>query len=457
MRTTSLIGHFIELYDLVRGSTRPADNVVKEFFRARHYLGSKDRRFINEVTYGILRNHRLLHYLIENTETVRLRGGFRGSTPSVALYAAYVVVLVGTPPGEVSPDLESLWRVYAPTVECGGFLVELARVPHPSGEADPVRRLSLVYSFPEFVVREWIERFGFEEAEQMCGSLNLPAPTCIRVNTLKATVEECRENLQREGVDSRPTLLSPVGLILEKRTNVGGLQTFRRGFFELQDEGSQIISYLVDPAPGSIVVDACAGGGGKTLHLAALMQNRGELYAIDVDDRRLGNIGARVQRAGITTVRILSQTRDRALIEGLKGRADAVLVDVPCSGVGTFRRNPGVKRTLTGEFVNHIAGKQRAILERSADLVRPGGTLVYSTCTLLERENENVVRDVLEARTDFKMQPAAGRLRVRGIHVEQQSDFLTLLPHRTGTDGFFAGVFVRSAWDGSRSSRHGRN
>lgn len=444
MRKSSLIGHFIELYDRIQGSTRPADTIVSEFFRARHYLGSKDRRFISELTYGVLRNHRLLQYFVVHTDTAGPPGPLKPPIPSIALCAAYQTLLNTISIDEVCADVQSLWRVHVPAVDCGKFLADLARVPHPSGESDPVRRLSLVYSFPEFVVGEWIERFGLGEAERMCASLNLPAPTCIRVNTLKATVEECRRDLQGEGIQSRTTALSPVGLLLEKRANVGSLRTFKNGFFELQDEGSQIISYLANPSPGSVIVDACAGGGGKTLHLAALMQNTGELYAVDVDDRRLGNIVIRLQRAGVTIARVLSPTRDQAPIENLRRRADVVLVDAPCSGVGTFRRNPGAKRTLKKEFVDHISGIQREILERSAELVRPGGRLVYSTCTLVTKENESVVSDFLRARPDFNIQPVGGILQAWGIHVEHRSDMLMLLPHKTGSDGFFAASFVRS-------------
>ena len=206
--------------------------------------------------------------------------------------------------------------------------------------SDPVRRIATLYSFPAFVVKEWVRRYGEDDAELLCRSLNQPAPITIRVNSLKTSVEECRRALEGEGIGARRTKISPSGLVLEKRVNVNGLECFRRGLFEMQDEGSQILSLLVDPQPGELVVDACAGAGGKTLHLAALMNGTGELLAVDVEEYRLRNLRERVRRAGISHVRALLAGRDDPAIAGWSAKADRVLIDAPCTGVGTFRRNP---------------------------------------------------------------------------------------------------------------------
>ncbi|MEK9136757.1 MAG: methyltransferase domain-containing protein, partial [Bacteroidota bacterium] len=295
------------------------------------------------------------------------------------------------------------------------------------------------------VNKEWIERFGPEETEQLCATLNSPAPITIRVNTLAATQEHCLSVLRQEGLEAQPTRLSPVGLILSKRFNTQSLQPFKQGHFEMQDEGSQLLSMLVQPSPGSTVVDACAGSGGKTLHLAALMNNIGRLVAVDIEEYRLKNIRERLRRAGVSIVETLLASRDQESILTLKENADAVLIDAPCSGVGTFRRNPGAKLTFTESFVESVAKTQREVLDQYCALVKPGGRLVYCTCTLLGKENEDQVASFLERHPEFELQSAPAILLQQQVKVDASSPFLTLLPHKTTTDGFFAAVMTRKA------------
>jgi 16S rRNA (cytosine967-C5)-methyltransferase len=191
------------------------------------------------------------------------------------------------------------------------------------------------------------------------------------------------------------------------------------------------------------VVDACAGGGGKTLHLAAMMMNRGEVVALDVDEMRLKNLTERTRRAGAAIVRSTVIDRTAGLPADLAGRADAVLVDAPCSGVGTFRRNPAAKLTFTGDFVVAASRTQKNLLSTYAGLVRPGGRLVYSTCTLLRQENEDIVEGFVSEHPDFSFLSAPDLLRSRAVQVPGEGPFLTLFPHQTSTDGFFAAVLVR--------------
>jgi 16S rRNA (cytosine967-C5)-methyltransferase len=310
-------------------------------------------------------------------------------------------------------------------------------------EADPAQRLSICHSMPETIVREWLERFGEDETEQLCAASNLPAPTTIRVNTLMCTVEECQSLLGEEEVKTTRTALSPVGLILEKRINAHALRAFRQGAFELQDEGSQLLSLLVAPASGALVVDACAGAGGKTLHLAALMRNSGSIVAIDSEPRRLESLRERAARAGVSIVQLCSA--NDPLIGQWKVRADAVLIDAPCTGVGTFRRNPGAKSLFAKQSVADAVERQRAIVNEYSQLVRPGGRLVYATCSLLTEENEEVVNQFQRDHPDFRYVSASEILRRQGIVLPSPLPFLTLLPHRTGTDGFFAAVLEKEA------------
>jgi 16S rRNA (cytosine967-C5)-methyltransferase len=444
MRRSSLFGHVIELYDVIRGSRRPADLIVKEFFRARHYLGGRDRRFISEMTYGLVRHFKLIQIYAEEVLQQNRCSPFPGGAPSIVLLGIYLTKLMHETPDALVPDLCGLWRVYVPDNDCKAFLEAASSVSLPATiERNSSRDLATRFSLPETVVQEWIERYGVIEAESLCASLNSPAPIAIRVNTLATNPTECQAVLLAEGIDAQRTTLSPVGLRLSKRINAQAIQSFKRGYFELQDEGSQLISMLVGATPGSAIVDACAGGGGKTLHLAAIMNNTGNLLAIDTDENRLNNIRERLRRARVSNVRLCLAGRDREAIADWQGKADAVLVDAPCSGVGTFRRNPGAKLLFTEEFVDTIAMTQQEVLEQYSKLVKPGGRLVYSTCTLLKKENEDRVAEFLSHHADFELLSAREVLSTCGVVVDSPSPFLTLFPHKTTTDGFFAAVMRR--------------
>ncbi|HCV43422.1 MAG TPA: RNA methyltransferase [Bacteroidetes bacterium] len=444
MKRSSLIGHIIELHDAICSSKLPADIIIKEFFKSRHYLGAKDRRFISEVVYGLVRNYKLIQaYAAESARTIGVVT-FPRNVPSILLIGVYFARIMKESPDAMLPDISGLWRVYLPEIDCRRFLESATSALLPAAiENDPLKSIATRFSMPEVIVREWIERYGNAEAESLCASLNSPAPITIRVNTLATTVAQCRATLKDEGIEPEPTTLSPFGLKLEKRVNTQALASFKRGYFEMQDEGSQLLSMLVGAVPGATIVDACAGGGGKTLHLGALMNNMGTLIAIDVDKRRLDNIRERVRRAGVSIADILLADRDQDAIHNWTGKANAVLIDAPCTGVGTFRRNPGAKLTFTDDFVDAVAKTQREVLERYSPLVKPGGRLVYSTCTLLKKENEDQVSWFLSEHHDFELVSAPEMLTEQGIRVESGTPFLSLLPHRTTTDGFFAAVMVR--------------
>lgn len=440
MRPSSLVGHVVELLGLVESNSSPADDIVKEFFRKRHYLGSKDRRFISDTLFDLLRHYRKARVFAEEASR---HIGLPAFSP-LALYIAYAVQIRHEERAAIIPAVESNWRIMFPRVEIGAFLDALAGVRVPASVLEsPVRHLAFEHSLPGFIVGEWMERFGQEETSRLCEALNQQAPTVIRVNILKCSREQCRARLADEGIESEPTSLSPFGLALRKRVNLASLQSFKEGWFEIQDEGSQLLSLLVEAEPGQIVVDACAGGGGKTLHLAAMMRNEGELYAIDVDEARLTNIRPRLARSGVKIVRLYHAYRERQAIKALVNRADAVLVDAPCSGVGTFRRNPGAKLRVSESFVKQMHETQKGVLDEYSSLVRAGGRLVYSTCTLLRNENEEVVEEFLSRHPGFELISAGEVLARQGISYTGFSPYLLLFPHLTGTDGFFAAVMRR--------------
>ncbi len=431
MKLSSLVGHTVELLDLFRGGHTPADDLLSDFYRKRRYLGARDRRWIGRVYYGVLRNFKKLRALI----TRNLTGpGQRDDNPiaSIMFVIAHEILMGETPWEEVAEQCQGLWMVVGPNVECSRFCGELARGDRSIG-GSPLERISTEFSMPTFVVHQWLLRFGEEETANLCSALNSAARISMRVNTLRTSVEACAEALHAEGIEVHRSDLAPEGLITDHRMGVQGLKSYQAGLFEMQDEGSQVISLLVDPQPGETVLDACAGAGGKSLHLAAMMKNTGTLLVRDSSERRLGLAAERAARAGVTILK----TVDSA--ESAEGTMDRILVDAPCSGVGTFRRNPGLKMVVTEAYVRSRADIQRGILSHCAPLVKRGGRLVYATCSLLREENEDVVAWFLEQYRDYALVPPP---QVSSGVVEGGT--LTLLPHRTGTDGFFAAILVRS-------------
>lgn len=308
-----------------------------------------------------------------------------------------------------------------------------------------IQRIGIEQSFPDWMVLKFVEYYGESEAEKICISLNEQAPITLRVNTLKSTVEQCQDKLRNEGIETTRTPYSPVGLNLSKRTNVFSLAAFKEGYFEVQDEGSQLLTLIIDPKPNVKLLDACAGAGGKTLAFAALMKNRGEIYAVDIHGFRLEELRKRTKRAGVQNVRVQEIQTLEDLAERYAGFFDIVLVDAPCSGLGTIRRNPGMKWLVTGQTVREVSEKQISILHSSAPLVKLGGKLIYATCTLLREENENVVEGFLPAHPDFRISDASGSAERWSIAGAAAGKYIKLLPHLHGTDGFFCAVLEKQA------------
>lgn len=436
MRLASLIGHVAEVLDFIRASSNPADRIAQEFFRKRKYLGARDRRFITETLYGVIRNYRLLQTYLSSI-ALPLQDS------SLSYCTAYCLKFGGQHLDGLRSEIDALWRMAHPDIEISEFLEKICEVTLSEDILeDPTKRISVQNSFPDSIVLEWIDRFGENEANALCKSLNRPAPTVLRVNHLKATREECAARLREENVATTATSISPVGLVAEKRFHAQSLRAFGEGLFEIQDEGSQIISFLVNPSPGEVVVDACAGGGGKSLHLASIMEDTGKVIAIDVDRSRLAGISERVKRTGLNCIEARHTTEYPAVIH--EQGADRVLVDAPCSGSGTYRRNPDAKMRFREEGIVQLNDIQRSVLEEYAKLVRPGGILVYATCSLLRSENEDVVEWFLNRHTEYSLRSTSEALGKHSVTLNSSSDYLFLTPHLHGSDGFFAAVIGRN-------------
>lgn len=302
-------------------------------------------------------------------------------------------------------------------------------------------QLAARHSMPAPVMERWIAKFGLDEATALAAALGEPAPVVIRANRHRGTREELHRLLAEEGYDSKPTGTAPDALALNERTDIISRECFRDGWFEMQDEASQLVSIALDPRPGWRVLDACAGAGGKTLHLSALMKNKGEICAHDTRAERAVELKARLRRAGADNVRVLEP-------KGAAGRApyDAVLIDAPCLGLGTLRRNPDLawRGTIATRMADVVA-MQWETLRAYAPLVKPGGILVYAVCSFEPEETTELLARFEKEYPMFRpdsLERAFSFNDVQDLVTEGQSQLL-LLPHRQGTDGFFLARWKR--------------
>jgi 16S rRNA (cytosine967-C5)-methyltransferase len=426
----------LEAYGAIRHEGRLADRALERTLRTKRHLHSSERRAVAERVYSLLRSQITVDRLLAVA-----RPGLEELPTSRqdALRLGASRILQGD---EAAPVVEALGL----SDEDAAALARLPGAAEVLDRLPEAERFAVSASLPPFLAERIRVELG-PEADAFAAAINERAPLVARVNLLKTDREELLERLRKEGLDCSPTELSALGIRLDTRVNAFSLPPFREGWFEIQDEGSQLLGMLVD-APPTRVVDACAGAGGKTLQLAAQMHNRGELFALDVDEGRLDELRQRARRAGVHNVRARKIPSDDSALEelsGLRDRADRVLIDAPCTGSGTFRRKPDARYRLRPEDIPAFAAKQSALLLRFASLVKPGGRLIYGTCSVFTEENEAVVEDFLKSRPDFSVRPASDLLGAEVGPKTTRGGFLRVAPHPHGTDGFFGAVLVRGS------------
>jgi 16S rRNA (cytosine967-C5)-methyltransferase len=426
----------LEAYGFVRHEGRLADRALDFTLRHKKHLYSNERRAVAERVYALLRRQRTVDFLLEHAHRDFTR---MDKTRQDVVRLAASRILHGE-------EVDAVARTSALTATDAAALARLPEAARALEALPKEKRFPIAASVPDFLGPRLREVFG-ADAERALEAMNERGPLTVRVNGFKGDRERLRALLAEEGVTATPTPLSPLGLILDTRTNAFSLTAFRDGWFEIQDEGSQLLGMLVD-APPTKVVDACAGAGGKTLQLAVQMKNRGDLYALDVEETRMDELRKRARRDGVHNVRTQlipaeGPEVDTALAP-LKGKADRVLVDAPCSGTGTFRRKPDARYRLTPEMIDDHVARQKRLLERFCHLVKPGGRLIYGTCSVLREENEAVVEDFLAKHPDFSVRPVAEELGPELGAKVGPGPFLRLAPHLHGTDGFFGAILVRA-------------
>jgi 16S rRNA (cytosine967-C5)-methyltransferase len=419
MHPNALLDLATELLRQVLKLDQPADSVVSTFFRHHRTLGPRERHTLAETTYAVLRQRLLLAHLAQSGS-----GALERRLAALAWQGSETFLR-----GALGPQ-EQKWLAEVNAIDRSGLSEKLR------------------HNLPDWLAGLLKNELG-DDFWPLVQALEQPAPLDLRVNTFKAKREDVRAALAEAGVEAEPTPYSPWGLRVQGKPALQKLEVFTRGDVEVQDEGSQLLAALLAPRRGEMVVDFCAGAGGKTLALGAAMRNTGRLYAFDVSGHRLDALKPRLARSGLSNVypaQIAHERDDR--VKRLAGKIDRVLVDAPCSGLGTLRRNPDLKWRQSPKALEELGAKQRDILASAARLVKPGGRLVYATCSLLRSENEVVAGEFAAANPDFEPMAAGEALAAAQVSRAEELDVdgrLRLWPHRHQTDGFFAAAWQRKA------------
>ncbi|RFP77048.1 RsmB/NOP family class I SAM-dependent RNA methyltransferase [Hydrogenophaga borbori] len=423
MHPIALLDECTALVEAVFRFDHPADAVVARHFRENKSLGPRERATLSDTVYAALRERLKFEWLARSGSGSKWRRlailGFSGDRDFLK---------------SALSEPEKVWLDACARVREDEWLA-----PHR-------------HNLPQWLADALRAQVG-EGFDDLAASLLQPAPLDLRVNALKAKREAALAALRAAGLKAEPTAHSPWGIRLQGKPSLARLPAFVNGELEVQDEGSQLLALLLDAKRGEMVVDFCAGAGGKTLAIGATMRNTGRLYAFDTSAHRLDALKPRLARSGLSNVHPVAIAHERdERIKRLAGKIDRVLVDAPCSGLGTLRRSPDLKWRQTPETVAAQAATQRAILDSAARLLKPGGRLVYATCSLLRDENEAVAEAFSAAQPGFEVEPVApllDALRVPGApslcSLADEGRFLRLWPHRHGTDGFFAAVWRKKA------------
>jgi 16S rRNA (cytosine967-C5)-methyltransferase len=433
---TARLQSILEILQAVIGTARPADGVISHYFRQHRFIGAKDRPALSVVVYAILRHRARLSWwcqLYHEEPNARL------------LLMTWLRLQEGRNTAAVEAEFSGKKFAPAPLSDreqkylkklIGHNLLHHPRMP------DAVRM-----EMPDWLMPHILAQFGEQSTAELAALLE-PAPLDLRVNLLKTTPDAALTELQAESIEATPTPLSPWGLRLGKRLTLPALPAFRDGRVEVQDEGSQLVALLCDARSGMRIADFCAGAGGKTLALAASMRNKGRIIALDVLEKRLTRAAERFRRAGAfnITPQGLQPEGDDPWVQQHQQSFDRVLVDAPCSGSGTWRRNPDARWRFAPTDLEELVAKQQMILSRAASLVKPNGRLIYATCSLLVQENQEQVAWFLARHPEFEILPYQEIWKnFTSVPAPTSEATLQLTPAQHQTDGFFTALFVRRA------------
>ena len=442
---TKTVRHLaVDILNQVQTSQAFASPLVNDCLETNALSGTPDGRLLTHLVYGVLRFQGHLDWILakfyrgdfdkmdEGIKNI-LRVGlyqlkFSDRLPAFAVVDEAVKIAKIIQP-EKSALVNAILRNY---------LRRGQKIPFPSLKNNPAEYIAAFHSHPLWLVKKWINIFGPKETMSLCSANNEIPPLTVRVNTLKTSREEFTQKLTAAGFTATPTNYSPDGIILTD--SAGPIQNtnfFSEGFLRIQDEAAQLISYLINPNSAESILDACAGAGGKATHLAAILKNKGQIVAVDRNPEKIAELKKEATRLGINIIETQTGDLSVGLPDSLKEKFDHVLVDAPCSGLGTLRRNPEIKWRTTEKDLRNFAAAQKVILQNASKAVKKGGCLIYCTCSLLPVENENIIDDFLTRNTNFSLSHSPASINKKMV---DRRGFFHTYPHKHNMDGFFGAI-----------------
>jgi 16S rRNA (cytosine967-C5)-methyltransferase len=427
------------------------DQVLDDTLRKNSFLSRKDRALIHALVYGVLRWQGRLDWIIAYFSKTRLDKIDFEVLNILRLGLFQIIYLSRTPvSAAVNTSVEMSKSVSAPWVVqyVNGLLRNAARkyrlVPFPDMTKDPVSALAVNKSFPKWLVRRWLDRFGLEETGLLCDSINTIPPITLRANTLKTSRKKLVKFLEGDAEKIGLTDHSPDGISLfNPKTSIPELEAFKNGLFQVQDEAAQLVTMALNPKPGDTVLDACAGLGGKTGHIAQRMRNRGKLLAVDNNAKKLSQLEKEMRRLGVSMVTTRVFDLSLPLEINRFGTFDKILLDAPCTGLGVLRRNPDAKWKTKKQNLSYYNKRQSLLLENLSPLVRVNGILAYAVCSMEPEENEAVVKGFLNKHSEFVIESDTMTSGLKGSSLLDSDGYLRTFAHRNNTDCFFSACLKR--------------
>jgi 16S rRNA (cytosine967-C5)-methyltransferase len=409
------------------------------------WLDPRDRGFITEIVYGSVKNRGKLDYVLNQFASTKVNKMDKWTRNLLRLSLYQILFLDKVPDSAAVNEAVKLAKHYGHVDKfvnavLRNILRGMEGIQWPDKAKDPVQYLMVQYSFPQWMVERFIRQYGLEDAERLCDWYNQPAAMWIRTNTLKTTRAELKQILEKEGLTVSESRHTPEGLKIENAVNLHKLKSFQQGLFTVQDESSMLVALAAEPAPGQRVLDVCSAPGGKTTHMAQLMKNKGTIYACDIHKHRLDLIAENCKRLGISNVELVQQDGTK-LTKRWQEPFDVVLCDVPCSGLGVLGRRADARWAKESEDIAGLCKIQKKILEEAAQLVVPGGTLIYSTCTIAPEENQEMVKAFISEHPEYELDET---LTDCWLDVDkEETGYVQFLPFIDDMDGFFIARMMR--------------
>jgi len=427
------------------------DNVIETLSDKIDSFSKKDRALVNALVYGVLRWRGRLDHIIDYFSNTPLSKIDPKVINILRIGLFQIIYLTRIPiSAAVNTSVEMSKSFAAPWV--AGFVNAILRnairkfdkVPFPDLEKNPVSAIAAHNSFPKWLVKRWLDRFGPKETILLCRAINTIPPITIRTNTLKTTRGKLMKSLQHEVEKIKRTTYAPDGIcFFNPKSSIPKIQSFRDGWFVVQDEAAQLVTLLLDPKPGDTVLDACSGLGGKTGHIAQIMKNKGSIIAIDKDEKKLSRLSSEMNRLGISITKTIPCDLEKPLNEKGLGFFDHILLDASCSGLGVIRRNPDIKWSTSKNNINFFKERQLLFLDNLACLVKPSGVLVYAVCSTEPEENEEVVKDFLSNHSEFGIKKNCVPMSLKNKALISGGMYLKTSPLNSNMDGFFSVCFQK--------------